>query len=396
MDFDAVMVATCIAAAAATLVMGLLANYPIAQAPAMGQNAIFAGFIGSGLITWQQGLGAVMISGTVFFILTFVRIRQLLIDAVPESLKHAIAVGIGAFIAFLGFSDAGIVVKPAGPVPVHLGNPANPAVWTALFGLLLVGVLMARRVHGAILWSILGSTVFALVFKVTRYYGIAAAPPSVAPTFFQLSFAGLFSADGIMIVIVLLFMDVFDSIGTLIGIGQAGGFLVNGKLPRATRALCADAAGTMIGAGLGTSTVSSYIESAAGVAAGAKTGLANLATGFLLLAALFLNPLARMIGEAFPWQGGFFHPITAPALIAVGALIMGSVRRIPWDEPAEALPAMLIILGIPLTYSIADGLALGLITYPIIKLLSGRGRQVPVLIYALAVLFLARYLFLPE
>jgi AGZA family xanthine/uracil permease-like MFS transporter len=395
MDFGSVMVATCIAAAVATIFMGLIANYPIALAPAMGENAVFASFVAAGLITWQQGLGAVLISGVVFFLLTFLKIREMVIDAVPAALKHAIAVGIGAFIAFLGLMDGGLVVKPGGPVPVHLGDPANPAVWTTMFGLLLVGTLMARKVRGAILWGILGTTIFALIFNVTRYQGIIAAPPSLEPTFFKLTLSGLLTANGIIVVIIFLFMDVFDSIGTFIGIGQAGGFLREGKFPRATRALCADATGTVIGAGLGTSTVTSYIESAAGVAAGARTGLANMATGALFLAALFLYPLAKMIGESFVWGGGFFHPITAPALIAVGCLMMGSVRKIPWDDMAEALPALLIILGIPLTYSIADGLALGFVSYPLIKLFAGRGREVPIVIYILAAVFLARYIFLP-
>lgn len=393
MDFGAVMVATCIAAAVATIFMGLIANYPIALAPAMGENAVFASFIAAGMITWQQGLAAVLISGVVFFLLTFAKIREMVIDRMPESLKQAIAVGIGAFIAFLGLTGGGIVVKPDGPVPVHLGDPANPAVWTTLVGLFLVGALMARKVRGGILWAIFGTTMLALLLGVTRYQGLVAMPPSLEPTFLKLTFRGLLTADGIVIIIIFLFMDVFDSIGTFIGIGEAGGFLRHGKFPRATRALCADATGTVAGAALGTSTVTSYIESAAGVAAGARTGLANIATGLLFLAALFFYPLAKMIGEPYAWGGGFFHPITAPALIAVGCLMMGSVKKIPWDDMSEALPALLIILGIPLTYSIADGLALGLVAYPIIKLLSGKGREVPLLIYILAIVFIARYIF---
>lgn len=396
-DFDAVMVATCLAAAVATIFMGLVANYPIALAAGMGENVVFASFCatGTGLITWEQGLGAVLISGIAFFLLTFLRVRQMLIDAIPDALKHAIAVGIGAFIAFLGLTYAGLVVKPEGVAPVHLGDPANPAVWTAMFGLLLVGTLMARRVYGAILWSILGTAVFALALGVTRYQGIFAPPPSLQPTFLKLTLHGLLTADGIVVVIVFLFMDVFDSLGTFVGVGQAGGFLKGGKLPRATRALMADATGTVVGAGLGTSTVTSYIESAAGVAAGARTGLASVATGLLFAAAIFLGPLVRMIGDAYVWEGGFYHPISAPALIAVGALMMGGVRKIPWDDAADALPALLVILGIPLTFSVADGLAMGFVSYPLIRLLSGRGREVSPVIYVLAALFLARYIFLP-
>jgi AGZA family xanthine/uracil permease-like MFS transporter len=394
MDFGAVMVATCIASAVATIFMGLIANYPIALAPGIGENAVFAGFVAAGLITWQQGLAAVLVSGLVFFILTFARIREMVIDSVPESLKHAIAVGIGGFIAFLGLTGGGLVVKPAGPAPVALGSVANPAVWTTMVGLVLTGAMMARKVRGAILWGIFGTAIFALIVGVTRYQGLIAAPPALSPTFFKFTFNGLLTADGLVIIFIFLFMDFFDSIGTFIGIGQAGGFLRKGKLPRATRALCADATGTVVGGAFGTSAVTSYIESAAGVSAGARTGLANMATGLLFLAAVFCYPLARMIGESYAWEGGFYTPITSPALVAVGCLMMGSVKKIPWDDLGEALPALLIFLGIPLTYSIADGLALGLIAYPLIKLISGRGREVPALIYILAAVFLARYIFL--
>ncbi len=394
MDFGAVMVATCIASAVATIFMGLIANYPIALSAGMGENAVFASFVAAGLMTWQQGLAAVMISGVVFFILTFIKVREMLITAVPDALKHAIAVGIGAFIAFMGLTNGGLVERGAAAVPpVTFGDPLNPAVWTTVFGLVLVGVLLVRRIPGAILWAILGTTLFALLLGTTRYYGLFDAPPSLEPTLLKLSFEGLFTADGIVVVIVFLFMDVFDSVGTFIGVGQAGGFLKEGRLPRATRALSADATGTVVGAAAGTSTVTCFIESAAGVAAGARTGLANMATGALFLAALFCYPLVKTVGEAYVWEGGLYSPITAPALLAVGCLMMGSVRKIPWDDFAEALPALLIILGIPLTYSIADGLALGFVSYPLIKLLSGRGREVPALIYVLAAVFLARYIF---
>jgi len=392
MDFGAVMTATCLSAALATIFMGLVANYPIALAPGMGENAVFASFVAAGLITWQQGLAAVLVSGLVFFLLTFMKFRQLVIDSVPDSLKQTIAVGIGTFIAFLGLTGGGIVVKPPGPLAVDLGDPANPAVWTTLFGLIVTGALMARRIPGAILWGLLGATLFALAAGVTHYQGVLAPPPALSPTFLQLSFRGLLTLDGLVIIVVFLFMDVFDSIGTFIGIGQAGGFLRDGSLPRATRALSADATGTVAGAALGTSAVTAYIESAAGITAGARSGLANVVTGLLFLAALFCEPLVRMVGQAFAWEGGFYTPITAPALIAVGGLMMGNVKRIPWDDMSEAIPALLIILGIPLTYSVADGLALGLIAYPLIKLVAGRGRDVPLLMYILAAVFLGRYL----
>jgi adenine/guanine/hypoxanthine permease len=394
MDFGAVMVATCLGAAIATLFMGLVANYPIALAPGMGENAVFASFIAIGLMTWQQGLAATLVSGIAFFLLTLLRVRQMVIDSVPASLKHAIAVAIGMFITFLGLTGGGIIIKPAGPLPVDLGDPANPAVWTTLFGIILTGVLMARKIPGAILLGLAGTTAFALIAGVTHYQGLASAPPSIKPTFLQLSFEGLLTSNGIVIIFVFLFMDFFDSIGTFIGVGQAGGFLRDGKLPRASRALYADASGTVAGAALGTSAVTSYIESAAGVASGGRTGLASVVTGLLFLTAIFFFPLAKMIGQPFAYEGAFFSPVTAPALLAVGCLMIGGVRKIPWDDISEALPALLMILGMPLTYSIADGLALGFITYPLLKFFAGKGREVPVLMYILAALFIARYVFL--
>ncbi len=394
MDFGAVMVATCLGAAIATLFMGLVANYPIALAPGMGENAVFASFVAAGLMTWQQGLAATVISGLAFFLLTALRVRQMVIDSIPSSLKYAIAVAIGAFIAFLGLTGGGIIVKPEGPLAVDLGDPANPAVWTTLVGIILMGVLMTRRIPGAILIGLAGTTVFALLVGVTHFQGVVDAPPSLAPTFLQFSFEGLLTSNGVVIIFVFLFMDFFDSIGTFIGIGQAGGFLRDGKMPRASRALYADATGTLTGAALGTSAVTSYIESAAGVAAGGRTGLASIATGILFVGAIFFSPLAKMIGQPFAFEGAFYSPITAPALLVVGCLMMSNVKAIPWDDMSEGLPALLMILGMPLTYSVADGLALGFVTYPLIKLLAGKGREVPVLLYVLAALFIARYVFL--
>ncbi len=394
MDFGAVMVATCLGAAIATLFMGLVANYPIALAPGMGENAVFASFVAAGLMTWQQGLAATVISGLAFFLLTALRVRQMVIDSIPSSLKYAIAVAIGAFIAFLGLTGGGIIVKPEGPLAVDLGDPANPAVWTTLVGIILMGVLMTRRIPGAILIGLAGTTTFALLVGVTHFQGVVDAPPSLAPTFMQFSFEGLLTSNGAVIIFVFLFMDFFDSIGTFIGIGQAGGFLRDGKMPRASRALYADATGTLTGAALGTSAVTSYIESAAGVAAGGRTGLASIATGLLFVGAIFFSPLAKMIGQPFAFEGAFYSPITAPALLVVGCLMMTNVKEIPWNDMSEGLPALLMILGMPLTYSVADGLALGFVTYPLIKLLAGKGREVPVLLYVLAALFIARYVFL--
>lgn len=397
MNFGAVMTATCLSAAAATLLMGFLANYPIALAPGMGENIFFlTAVLGMG-ITWQQGLGAVFVAGIVFLILNLFNVRQVIIDAVPESLKHAIAAGIGLFIVFMGLVNAGIVVRHPmeQAVPVHLGELNNPAVWVSLLGLVLTGALLVRKVRGAILWGILSTAVLGLIFRVAHYQGLVAPPPSLAPTFLKMDIAGLLTWGMIPIILIFLYMDVLDSIGTFIGVGERMGLLKNGRLERGTRALTTDAAGTVIGACLGTSTVTAFIESSAGAAAGARTGLANLVTALLFLAALFFSPVAQMIGGGYAWKEGvLLYPVTAPALIVVGTFMAASLRRIPWDDFGEAIPALLIVVGIPLTYSIAEGLALGFISYPVIKLLGGKGREVNRLCYLLGAIFLARYLFL--
>jgi AGZA family xanthine/uracil permease-like MFS transporter len=397
MDFGAVMTATCLSAAAATLLMGLLANYPIALAPGMGENIFFlTAVLGMG-ITWQQGLGAVFIAGVVFLLLNFLKVREAIIDAVPESLKHAIASGIGLFIVFMGLVNGGIVVRHpmAQSVPVHLGELDNPAVWVSLLGLALTGALLVRKVRGAILWGILGSAVLGLIFRVAEFQGVVAPPPSLAPTFLKMDLAAVFTWGMIPVILIFLYMDVLDSIGTFIGVGERMGLMKNGRLERGTRALTTDAAGTIAGAALGTSTVTAFIESSAGAAAGARTGLANLFTALFFLLALFFSPVAQMIGGGYAWREGFtLYPVTAPALIVVGAFMAASLRRIPWDDFGEAIPALLIVVGIPLTYSIAEGLALGFISYPAIKLLGGKGREVSRLSYLLGAIFLARYIFL--
>jgi len=273
MDFGAVMTATCLSAGIATWIMGLAANYPIAMAPGMGENFFFlTAVLGMG-ISWQVALAAVFVSGIVFFLLTFLRIRELIIDAVPASLKHAIAVGIGLFIALLGLVGAGIVERPQGPGIIHLADLHRAPVVVALAGLALTVGLIARRRGGAILVGILFSTALAWAMGLVQWRGLLAAPPSLAPTFLQLDLAGLLDTAMIPVVVIFLFMAVFDAIGTLVGIGEQGGFLRDGKLPRATRALMADSSGTVLGSLLGTSTVTAYIESATGVQAGARAAM---------------------------------------------------------------------------------------------------------------------------
>lgn len=392
MDFGAVMTATCLSAAIATWVMGFAANYPIGMAPGMGENFFFlTAVLGMG-ISWEIALAAVFVSGVVFFVLTFLRIREMIIDAVPASLKFAIAVGVGLLIAFLGLAGAGIIERAEAPGIVTMGDLGRPPTLLALFGLTLTVALMARRTRGAILIGILLSAGIAWAAGLVRWQGLVAAPPSLAPTFLQLDLRGLLDMAMIPVVVVFLYMAIFDAIGTLIAIGEQGGFMRDGKLPRATPALMADSSGTVVGSLLGTSTVTAYIESATGVEAGARTGLANVVTGGLFFLALFFSPVVRMIGGGVPIEGGgVLQPITAPALIVVGSLIAANVRHIEWSDLTEGFPAFLVMVGMPFTGSIADGIALGFISYPLIKLLSGRGGEASPLVYLLGLLFVARY-----
>ncbi|MBM3287414.1 MAG: NCS2 family permease [Candidatus Eisenbacteria bacterium] len=399
MDFGSVMVATCLVAAFGTLMMAFLANYPIALAPGMGENFfLVTAVLGMG-ITWQQGLGAVFLAGFIFLILSILRVREMILDGVPDPLKHGIAAGIGLFIVLMGLVNGGIVVRhPIGPVvPVALGDLRGPAVQTALSGLLVTAVLAARRLPGAILIGMVATAVFGLIRGVVQYEGIVGPPPSLRPTFLQMDLGSLLDPALWPVVLIFLFMGAFDAIGTLIGVGQQGGFLKEGKLPKATRALCTDAAASMVGAALGTSDVTEYVESAAGVQAGGRTGLANVVTAGLFFFAIFLGPLVEMIGGGYEIaKGALLYPVTAPALILVGCLMARGFAHIPWDDPAPAIPAFLIAVGIPLTYSIAEGLAFGFISYPIVMLLAGRGREVKPLAYVLGVLFLLRYVLLAK
>jgi AGZA family xanthine/uracil permease-like MFS transporter len=392
MDFGAVMTATCLAAASATALMGLAANYPIAVAPAMGENFFFltvAVAMGHG---WRVALGAVLLSGLLFFALTALGLRERIIDALPASLRHAVAVGIGLFIALLGFTTAGIVERPAGGGILHLGDVTRAPTLVACAGLLVTVALLARGVRSALLWGIGLATALAWGLGLVHWQGLLATPPALAPTFLQLDLVGALQPRALPAVLVLLFMAVFDAVGTLMAIGEQGGFFRDGRLPRARRALLADSAGTVLGACLGTATVTAYVESAAGVAAGARTGLANLVTAAGFLVALFCAPLIRMIGGGVPVAGGaVLQPLTAPALIVVGGLMARNVTHIEWDDPTEAFPAFLVMVGIPFTWSIADGIAFGFIARPLLKLLAGRAREASPMAYFLAALFVLRY-----
>ena len=395
MDFGAVLVATCLASAIGTLLMGLLANYPIAVAPAMGHNFFFAFTVCVAMkVPWQVALGAVAIAGTLFVLTAGIGLRERLITAIPDSLKHGIAVGIGLLVAFIGLQWGGVVVAAPGTL-VGLGRLHSPPVLLTIFGLLVIGVLMARRVPGALLIGILASTIAGLAAGLVTYQGIVGAPPSLAPTFLQLDLAGALSPAMLSVILVFFFLALFDSVGTLVGVASQAGLLRDGTLPRARQALLADALGTVAGAALGTSTITAYIESSTGVAAGGRTGLANVVTATLFLLSLFFFPLVRMIGGGYPAGGQtVLYPVVAPALVLVGTMMMAGVREIAWDDPTEAIPAFLTIVMMPLTVSITEGIAFGFISYAVLKLGTGRVHQAHWLILCFAALFVARYVWL--
>jgi AGZA family xanthine/uracil permease-like MFS transporter len=399
MDQGAVMVATCVSSAIATLLMGLLARYPIALAPAMGHNVFFA-IIVCGIMgySWQVALGAVFISGSILLILSLAGVWKTLVAAVPDSLKHSIAVGIGLLIAFVGLQYGGIVVNAPPPVPgttdilVILGDLTSKPLLLALFGVFLTAVLFGLKVRGAILLGILATSLLGIPLGVVKFQGIVAAPPSVMPTLLKLDIPGAFQTGLLTVVFIFFFLDLFDTMGTLIGVSAPGGFLKDGKLPRANQAMFADAVGTVGGALLGTSTVTSYIESASGIAHGARTGLANVFTSFLFVIALFFSPLTAMIAGSVEYNGTILHPVIAPPLIIVGYLMMKSIVYIKWDDLSEAIPAYLTIIIMPLTFSITEGIAFGFISYSILKLVTGKGRDVHWVIYLFSVLFIIRYI----
>ena len=394
MDLGAVLVATCLSTAFATTLMALLANYPIAVAPAMGHNFFFAYTVVLGMkVPWQVALGAVALAGLIFVLTAGIGLREQLITAIPASLKHAIAAGIGLLIATIGLEWAGLIVAAPGTL-VGLSDLHSRPVALALAGLTLTAVLMVRRVPGALLWGILASTAMGVPLGIVRYQGIAGVPPSIAPTFLQLDVLGAIAPGMITVVLVFFLLALFDSVGTLVGVGEQAGLMQNGTLPRARQALLADAIGTVAGAMLGTSTVTAYIESGAGVAAGGRTGLASLVTAGLFVLSLFLHPLVRMIGGGYIVGATTFYPVIAPALILVGTMMIGGLRHIAWDDPTEAIPAFLTVILMPLAVSITEGVAFGVIAHVVLKSACGRHGEIHPLLSVFALLFLARYAFL--
>jgi AGZA family xanthine/uracil permease-like MFS transporter len=394
MDFGAVLVATCLATALATTLMALMANYPIAVAPAMGHNFFFAYSVVVAMhVPWQIALGAVALAGIVFILTAGVGLREHLITAIPQSLKYAIAAGIGLLIATVGLEWAGLIVGAPGTL-VTLGDLHGRPVLLALFGLALAAILTARKIPGAFLWGILATTAIGLPLGVVHYQGLVSAPPSIRPTLLQLDIIGAFSPSMITVVLVFFFLALFDSVGTLVGVGEQAGLMRNGTLPRARQALLADAVGTVAGAALGTSTVTAYIESSAGVAAGGRTGLASLVTAALFLLSLFASPLVKMIGGGVTMGQSTLYPVIAAPLILVGTMMIGGLRHVAWDDPTEGIPAFLTAIMMPLSVSITEGVSFGLIAYVVLKLAAGRRRDVHALLYLFAVLFVARYAFL--
>lgn len=393
MDFGAVFVATCISAAIGCFIMGALANYPIALAPGMGLNAYFTFSVVKGMgVPWQVALAAVFMSGIIFILFSFFKIREMLVNALPMSLKMAIAAGIGLFLALIALKGSGLIVASEATL-VKMGELyvmengiklPNWPVLLALLGFFLIVVLDYFRVRGAIILGIFTITVISVFLGLTEFRGIVAPIPSIAPTFMQMDFNGLFNGSLIAVIFVFFLVDLFDSTGTLVGVSHRAGLLVDGKLPRLKKALFADSTAIVAGAALGTSSTTPYVESAAGVSAGGRTGLTAVTVGVLMLACLWFSPLAQTV-PAFA---------TAPALLYIGVQMMRSVIEIEWHDITEAAPAFLTIAFMPFTYSIADGIAMGFISYAVIKLVCGRAKEVPPMVWIVAVAWAAKFWFL--
>ena len=384
MDKGAVFVATCLAAAIGSAVMGLIANYPIALAPGMGLNAFFTYTVVLHMgYTWQTALGAVFISATLFFLLSVFRIREWIVNSIPLPLRSAIAAGIGLFLALIALKEAGLVVDNPATL-VGLGDLTSPGPLLAVLGFFLIVALEARRVTGAVMIGILVVTAIAIAIGITPFGGIVSMPPSLAPTFLQLDLAGAFEVGMISVIFAFLFVDLFDNTGTLIGVAKRAGLMSkDGHLPKMGRALIADSTAAMGGSLLGTSTTTSYIESAAGVAAGGRTGLTAIVVAVLFLLALFFAPLAGTV-PAFA---------TAPALLFVAVLMTSGLAEIDWDDITVAAPVVITALAMPLTFSIANGIAFGFIAWVLIKALAGRYKELNPALVILAAIFIAKFAF---
>ena len=394
MEQKALIAGVCIAAAFGSILMGLWANYPIALAPGMGENFFFL-TVTTACVTlgvapketaWQTALGVVFLSGAVFLILSFMNLREKLMNSISPSMKHAMACGIGLFIALIGFQKGGLIATEHGLYKLNIASLDGKVALIFFTGLTVISVLHVLKIRGSVLWGILAGAVVAFLAGEIAFNGVVGKPPSVGPIFSKMDLPNVFThfLKLLPYIIIFTFMDVFDTLGTLVGVTTQSGLMKDNKLPNAKRAFAADSVGTIFGVFCGQSTVTSYIESSTGVEYGGRTGLTAVTTGLCFIVAVFFTPLIAMIGN-YP---GDINPITAPALIIVGAIMMGSIRHIDWDDFSEAIPSFLIIAGIPFTYNIADGLMLGFIAYPVIKLFGGKAKEIGWLTYVLGFILL--------
>ncbi|MDC7703382.1 NCS2 family permease [Vogesella sp. LYT22W] len=384
MDFNAVFVATCLAAALGTGIMALVANYPIALAPGMGLNAYFTFTVVQGMgVPWQAALGAVFISGIVFLAVSLFKVREAIVNAIPQSLKFAISAGVGLFLAIIALKNAGVVADHPATL-VTLGNLHDPKVLLAILGFFIIVALEYRRVHGSIIIGILAVTVLSVALGLSNFEGVVAPVPSMAPTFMQMDLEGALSAGLLGVIFVFFFVDLFDTTGTLVGVSHRAGLLdKDGKLPRLKRALMADSIAITAGAAMGTSSTTAYIESAAGTAVGGRTGLTALVVAILFLACLWISPLAKTV-PAYA---------TAPALCYVAVLMTRGLAEIDWDDLTESAPAVMTAVAMPFTFSIADGIAFGFISYAVIKILSGRFADLKPAVLVIAGLWVVKLAF---
>jgi AGZA family xanthine/uracil permease-like MFS transporter len=396
MNFEAVMDATAISSTIATFLMAIIANYPIALAPGMGMNALFSFTIcGAMGVNWHVALGIVFMSSIIFILLTFWGIRELIFNAIPDTIKYATVVGIGLFIAFIGLKDAGIVVSNP-ETSVTLGNLRSTPTLISIAGIIIIGVLMSMSIKGSILIGIIVSGLIGYATGIVHFdfsHGILTLP-KLGATVGKMDVAGAFNLKYIGPIFTLLFFSMFDAIGTLVGVTKQAGLMQEGQVPALKKALFVDAIGSSIGAFLGTSPVTAYIESASGTAVGGRTGLTSVFTSIFLLLTVFFTPIAKGLGQGYMVGGVYLYPVTAPALIIVGSLMMSTITDIQWFEPSEAIPAFLTITTMPLTYSISNGLAVGFLSFPVIKLFSGKGRSVHWLVYLIAFFILLRFIYL--
>jgi len=384
MDFGAVFTATAIATIITTLFIGIYAKLPFAAAPGMGLNAFFAFTVVKGMgYSWQFALTAVLLEGIIFILLTVFNVREAIVNCIPLNIKRAISVGIGLFIAFLGFDNAKIVIHKEGSTIVQLGNLGDPFTLLAIIGILITAILVARKVKGAFLIGILATTLIGIPMGITKIpTSFISAPPSLRPTFMHFEWNHVFSLDMLVVLFTFLFMDMFDTIGTLVGVATKANMIdENGNVPRAKHALLADAIGTTLGAMLGTSALTAYVESASGVAEGGRTGLTAVSTAVMFIIALFLSPLFLMIPA----------PATAPALILVGLFMLEPIKEMDLTDFSEAIPAFITLIIMPLSYSIADGIAFGMISYVVIKLATGKAKDISVATFIIGILFVLKF-----